>query len=96
MKRRAGDRRIHTIIHINTARIEVLFMWGSLRLAPTRSKLISLSDSSKHRAYFTHINLAYNIIASSVDMRILYVSSDAPAIAENVYTQSMNRKRSSK
>ena len=33
MKRRAGDGR--TIkIYINTARIEVPFMWGSLRLAP--------------------------------------------------------------
>ena len=32
MKRRAGYGR--TIIYINTARIEVPFMWGSLRLAP--------------------------------------------------------------
>ena len=35
MKRRAGDgRTYHNTIHINTARFEVPFMWGSLRLAP--------------------------------------------------------------
>ena len=38
MKRRAGDGR--TIkIYINTARIEVPFMWGSLRLAPITGKI---------------------------------------------------------
>ena len=37
MKRRAGDGRTikkNIYIYINTARIEVPFMWGSLRLAP--------------------------------------------------------------
>ena len=59
-------------------------------LAPFARSL--LAPVSKHMAYFTHTNLA--CIASSVDMRILYVSSDAPAIADNVHAQSMNRKKS--
>ena len=42
----------------------------------------SLRMYLKYIVYFTHINMA-----SNVDMRILYVSSHAPAIAKNVHAQ---------
>ena len=47
MKRRAGDGRRRTIIYINTARIEVPFMWGSLRLAP----ITNLQSSCLHQKW---------------------------------------------
>ena len=49
MKRRAGDGRRRTII--NTARIEVPFMWGSLRLAPI-TEIITIILITSHDKFY--------------------------------------------